>query len=330
MIGSSDVACILGLSPWGGPWSVWCRLVGLTSYDTGSTMDTEDGHMLEAGIGARYAKEHGLKVGASLLPGPSITEPSIPHLTEKWAGCRPDFLRLDALAPDKGSRWPWAERVVECKAPREWSDAWGEPGTDVVPMHYAIQVLWQMEVCELDSADLCAYARYERRDRWRVYHLNDRPALRAAIVDRARDWHEQYVVTKTPPPIDGSADCAEGLGLVYDKPAPKVYRNATPEDLAIARDLQRVRTVIRDMKARKVECENILRASIGDAYGLIDGTDPKVDAVATWGPKKGATTIDGARLRKELPEIAAQYTKVGAVSRSFRFPFSKGDDDDGE
>lgn len=323
MIGSSDIACILGLSPWGGPWKVWTRLVGLTDYDSGSTMDTEDGHMLEAGIGARYCREHGLTPGVTFRPGPPITEPSIEG-PEPWIGARPDFIRFDATVPEQDrAKFPLADRVVECKAPRERTEAWGEAGTDAVPTHYAIQCMWQMHVIGVDKADLAAYFRYERRARWSVYRLADRPKLREAIVARARDWYEAYVVTRTPPPVDGSASCAEGLGLVYSKPVPKVWRPATAEDMAIAQDLARVRGTIRDLTARKTECENHLRNAIGDAYGLRDGDQD----VATWGTVKGRATLNSANVKRLAPDVYEASLQVGEPGRTFRFKL-KGDTDD--
>lgn len=307
-IGSSDVAGILGESPWSTPWSVWSRLVGLTKRDSGGTTETEDGNMLEPGILARYARERSVDV----IAGPPVTAPFFVHREHAWMGCHPDGFVLPSL-------------VVEAKAPRTLdTEEWGPHGSRHVPRHYALQSLWLMAVLGMDRCDLVAYARYDRDDRWRIYPLERKEQLERIIIGLVSDWREAYVLTNTPPPVDGTNDCAKALASMHTERTEKVYRTATEGDLALARDLLRVRKEMHALKESEKLYGNLLRASIGDAYGLkmADGTE-----VATHGVAKGRASIDSKLLKAELPEVAAKYTKVGAPSRRFRFTLDEQEND---
>jgi predicted phage-related endonuclease len=315
-VGSSDAPAILGWSRFSAPWGVWLRLTGLVArYEQSANTETEDGHMLEPGIGFRYATEHGLIYGVDLKPGPTLgMAPMVGP--EPWQTARPDY-----LTPD---------RVVEAKAPREFVPksvspkwGWGEPGTNLVPLDYSVQTRWQMMVAPRDLAHLAAYARFGRPgERWRLYVIPRREDLERRIVDRVRDWVEHHVLEGNPPPIDGSDDCGRGLALVHGMPAEeKVWRSASAEDLAIARDLAKTKRQIAELEERAARMKHRLQDTIGDAYGLRAGED----VIATWGPRKGAARIDAAALRRDHPAIAETYTVRGDGGRTFRLTLDQED-----
>lgn len=300
-IGSSDVAAILGLSPWSSPWSAWTRLVGLVPrYSSTDTAAQSRGRWMEPALAARYAQDRDVEV----WPGPQIgQEPLIGP--EPWMHARPDYFARST----KAGAW-----LLEVKTTRTY-DGWGPDGSDKAPTYYLVQCVWEAVVCSSELVDLVSYATIDEEQR--IYPVRPSDRLRRSIVNRVRDWREAYVLTGEPPPIDSTDGCTAGLLARFPVAVAKMWREATREDLALAADLARVRRQIDELKAEKVEIENRFRERIGDAYGL--RADKK--QIATWGLRKGSATIDADRLRAELPDVAAKYTTVGKPSRSFRFPF---------
>jgi putative phage-type endonuclease len=296
-IGSSDAAAVLGLHRYRSPWAVWARLTGLVEDGSADSNAATRGRRLEPALLSWYAADRGV----SVTPGPTLDESPLVHPDYPWATARPDGLTDDAL--------------VEAKTAGKLDAArgWGPAGSDVVPIDYRVQTLWQLAVVPRERVDLCAFGTWQ--DDWRVYSIpyDDRriPLLLRAIAD----WHEKYILAGSPPPVDGSEDCTSALRALYPDSPAKALVDATAEDLALARDLLRVRAEIAALEMAKAELDNRLRLRIGDAYGL--------RGIATWAPTKGRETIDSARLRAEMPDVAATYTKTGEPGRTLRFNYKE-------
>ncbi|QVQ51323.1 YqaJ viral recombinase family protein [Spiractinospora alimapuensis] len=136
-VGGSDVAAILGLSPWESAFSLWHRKAGLAGEQP-ENPQMDWGRRLEPAIAAAFADAHPeLRVGAGGV----------------WA--LGDAVASDRLAsPDRliytrhGRK---ARAVLEIKTARD-DTGWGEPGTAQIPVYYRCQVLWYLDVLDLDTA----------------------------------------------------------------------------------------------------------------------------------------------------------------------------------
>ena len=291
-IGASELATVLGVSPYGSQVDLWARLRGLLPrYDSIDTPDTSAGSVAEAGILLRYARERGVPV----MPGPQLPAPGYVHPTEPWLAVRPD-----GLTPD---------RTVEAKAPRE---LWPE-----IPAHYVVQIVAQIAVAHTLQGwcrgDLAAHARAARRgdDYWRVWTIDRDPAVEEYVLRTGRDWYRRHVEDGTPPACDGRRATSEALARIW-RPDDTV-RDATPEDVADLHALLSVRAALEDLEGRRRELEQRIQARMGAATVLRrDG-----DTVLTWRPVRARETIDARRLRAERPDVAAAYTTRGEASRRF-------------
>lgn len=140
-IGSSEIAAVLGLSPWESPFSLWHRKAGNVPADIDDNDSMEWGRRLEPVIAAKFADEH---------PELVITNCGTYHAADRpWQRANPDRMVYDAgewLEPAVPGA-PVA--VLEIKNVRT-RDGWGEPGTDEVPIYYRTQVLWQLDVMGVD------------------------------------------------------------------------------------------------------------------------------------------------------------------------------------
>lgn len=130
-IGGSDVAAILGLSPWRSAFDVWLDKLGL--YESvEQTPEMSYGLLVEPVIRQWYSNETGRTV---YLPAKILQHPEHPFM----------LASLDGLTDD--------ERVLEIKTARSSSD-WGDPGTDQIPVYYQTQAQHYLCVTGLDACDV--------------------------------------------------------------------------------------------------------------------------------------------------------------------------------
>lgn len=127
-IGGSEIAAVLGLSPYESRFSLWHRKKGMIA-PVEETDVMYWGKLHEPTICAEFAKRH---PGLELRPSPTYA--SAGHPAEI---ANPDRLVLD-------SEWRTVA-IVEAKTSRE-DEGWGEEGTDQIPVHYRAQCLWYLMV----------------------------------------------------------------------------------------------------------------------------------------------------------------------------------------
>lgn len=174
-IGSSQAAAICGLSPWSSPLEAF---LGYATMD-----DREPTEIMEIGLAMEpvLAKLYEQRTGEALQkPEPILWSSEHPFMLASL-----DFQR----ASDR--------RIVETKTSRT-GHGFGEPGTDEVPQHYAIQVQHQMAVAGREDADLAVLVGGAE---FRIYHLRRDDSLIASLVKIEGDFWE-LVKAGTPPPFD--------------------------------------------------------------------------------------------------------------------------------
>jgi len=134
-LGGSEVAAVLGLSPWLSRFSLWHIKKG--GWVQPEVDEMRWGRMLERPVVDWFAHEHpDLKVRRV---------GTYAHSERDWQVATPDAL-LQSLCIDCG----WETTAgLEAKCDR-YDHGWGEPGTDEIPVHYRCQVLWAMDVTGLD------------------------------------------------------------------------------------------------------------------------------------------------------------------------------------
>jgi putative phage-type endonuclease len=145
-IGGSEIAAVLGLSPYESRFSLWHRKKGLIC----PVEESEEmywGKVHEPGICARFAAEH---------PDTHLTaSPTVAAVDRPWQIANPDRL---ICAP--GTHIPHA--ILEAKTSRD-AEGWGEQGTAQIPVHYRAQCLHYMDVIGVRRchvAVLCAGSEY--------------------------------------------------------------------------------------------------------------------------------------------------------------------------
>ncbi|MGQ4513628.1 lambda-exonuclease family protein [Streptomyces sp. DW26H14] len=147
-ITATEIAAVMGLSPWQSPFSLWHKKAGLKTPPFESNPAVEWGVRHEPTVAAKYADEH---------PEIRLSETGTwRHREREWQRATPDRIAESCLSHD---------RLLEVKTATV-DLGWGEPGTDQVPIHYRCQVIWQMDVLGYRRTDFallvgnCDYREY--------------------------------------------------------------------------------------------------------------------------------------------------------------------------
>ncbi|MBB1252880.1 YqaJ viral recombinase family protein [Streptomyces sp. OF3] len=135
---ATEIAAIVGLSPWQSRFSLWHKKASLPTPPFEATPEMEWGTRLEDAIATKWADSH-----LDYLPCPTGTWQ---HSERTWQRATPDRLihpnPHDVLTPTG----PVA--IFEAKTAAT-ADGWGPSGSDEVPVHYRCQVTWQQDTLGL-------------------------------------------------------------------------------------------------------------------------------------------------------------------------------------
>jgi len=282
-IGGSDVAPILGISPWASPLDVFLDKRGeLPDQPENEAMRW--GNILEPVVRQEYANRTGQVVRQA---GAILQHPKHAFM----------LANLDGYT-DTG-------RVFEAKTSR--SDiGWGEPGSDEIPQTYLLQVQHYMAVTGYPVADVAVLI---GGSDFRIYTVEADHELHALLIDaEAQFWRR--VVENDPPEVVSMADALTAWGRA--SVAREVVASAEVE--AAAKRLRSITEAIKGME-KDAESEKLtILTAMQDADTLV-GVDGKV--LATWKAAKPAVRFDTKALKEGAPDIYEQFAKPGEPTRRF-------------
>ena len=142
---ATEIAAVMGLSPWQSRFSLWHKKAGLPTAPFEMTSAIEWGSRLEPVVVQKFADEH-----PEWMVGPAGTWR---HKDRPWQRATPDQL-LYPVTPD--GDWPGAVNipaqptaVLEVKTSPYDDEKWGPHGSDEVPVWYRCQAIWQMDTLGL-------------------------------------------------------------------------------------------------------------------------------------------------------------------------------------
>lgn len=197
-IGGSDIAAILGLSPWKDALGLYLEKRGEIESPEIETRVLRRGKILEPAIGALYAAEHEVE----LKDGITLTMPSAPHFRAQ----------VDALEYDEDGRLI----PVEIKSASEFTRGkWGPSGSDDAPTYYCAQLHWQLLATGAPFGRIVALL---GADDLRVYTIERDEAVGKYLLERAAEFW-QRVQEGRPPEIDFEHPATgETLGRLFANP----------------------------------------------------------------------------------------------------------------
>ncbi len=278
--GGSDIAPMLGLSPWKTPLELWQDKTG-RAVENISPEQAERmywGNTLEDVVARHYAEQRGVRV--QRING-LIRHPEHPIA----------FANIDRAVVVEGSRARWtgtrvegASRILECKtahALAQNSAEWGEPATDEVPRHYWLQCQWYLGITGLPFADLAVLFGGQR---FVTYTILSDAALFADLLAEAVSWWERYVVADMPPQ-PRTEDEARRLWSSH------VAGRELVVDVKVSQAVHELVEVKASLKALE-EHDQQLKDTILPAFGDAEAISCGGVRLATWRANKSSEKTD--------------------------------------
>lgn len=305
-IGASDIAAILGLSPWESPWSLWATKVGL-----GEPVDVTD------------AMEHGLWAEHSIVPwyeqrtGLFVAYPQYRAIgAEPWMRAT-----VDGIAYEFGGRTvdefdeyhrtgPAPLHVVECKATGDGPAKWDEEG---IPVHYKAQATWQSIVAGIDTVVFPVLHVPFGRVTFAIYEHTPSDEDKQLVLDAATEFW-QTVVNLEPPDVDAHPATSRAIKHAYDLPDADDILFADDEQAELVAALRDAKAYAKSTAERVTELENRIKARMADCAYLRHGPDDLV----TWKPST-SRRVDLEALRNVGPQIADLIDEHTITTTTRRF-----------
>lgn len=281
-IGGSDVAAILGLSPWKTPLAVYLDKRG----EGDETPDNEPmlwGRVLEPVIRQQYAERTGRIV--------RVPEGILTHQHYQFMRAN-----LDGVTDDC--------RVVEIKTARGGND-WGEPGTDEIPVPYLLQVQHYMAVTGFEVADVAVLI---GGSDFRLYEVPADVELQEMMIAGESDFWQRVVEGRPPEPVSFS-DVQAMFGRISSQESVEAT-----EDVLEA--LARLKTIREEIKAAETQ-EEAAKALIMKAMGEAEALVKSGKTLATWKMAKPPVRFDTKGFRAAHPDLYQKFATAGEPSRRF-------------
>ena len=288
-IGGSDIAAIVGESPWGTPLSVFMDKIGL-SEEKAETPEQKRGRILEGYVANMYQEE----TGKNVYPGKFLT------------GDNPLILGT----PD---RFVGSEKGLEIKTSRN-DKGWGEAGTDQVPLYYSLQSHWYLVLCpDFNEWDLAALLGI---DDFRIYTIKRDVELEGLLVQEAEKFWKDHVLTGIPPDLTKASpyQVKNYLKAKYQNHGSEVLPMES-EALEYLLKLEEWQKISDNAEMHLETFKNYLKVIIGDHAG-IEGDGFK----ATWKQTKPSEKTDWEAIARELKasdELIKDFTKKKPGPRKF-------------
>ena len=294
-IGGSDVAAILGFSPWATPLSVWRDKTGRSTPQE-ETLAMKIGTRLEDFVADLYCEETGRKVQR------------FNRMIHK--GCL--LGNFDRLVIPEGAKVAAhmgevrTDTLLECKT---GSVAWED---DEVPIYYQTQVQHYMGLCpELKKAHV-AYLN-KAYNQFSIYSVERDDKVIETMQAQLTEWWEKHIVNDVMPVPINEADCK--VLWAFSNPGKKV--TATDEVVATVEELRLTKQALNEITEKKDSLETAIKTAIGDSEILVNSTGK---TLATWKQGKDKEVVNWKGIADEFnpnEELIKKHTTIKNGSRTF-------------
>ncbi|NEA52354.1 hypothetical protein G3I35_40330 [Streptomyces sp. SID10815] len=242
-ITATEIAAVVGLSPWMSRFTLWHKKAGLRVAPFEMSPAIEWGNRLEDPVADKWQDEHPGHIAA-----PAGTWR---HRDREWQRATPDRL----IYPQPASEFDLpgqATGLLEIKT-SPMGDDWGPDGADDgVPIWYRCQVMWQMDTLGLRRTDFgVLISGHDYREYVVEYDESEAKILR----DAATQFLDE-VRTGQRPPIDSADDTYKTIRVQPDDfedvdvdiPAEDAarYENAQAASKTAAAELTAAKSVVLD------------------------------------------------------------------------------------
>lgn len=254
-IGGSDVAAVLGISPWLSRYELWAQKRGLLPVEDREAEYLEAGRRLEPVIVDWYKSvtNRYTATGAGML-----RHPERPYLIGN----------VDAVARDPaplvGDSHPWG--VLECKNVSVFK---GKEWLERAPLHYQVQLQAYLAVTGYQWG---SFAVLIGGNTFRWYDVErDEDFIRSVLYPSCETFWK-LVQDGTPPPVDGSESASWAIGQVFAKGSGEAVELPMPEAEDVLLKYLTAKAELDAVGEVAAAAENRVRALMQEAtYGVVPG-----------------------------------------------------------
>lgn len=297
-LGGSDLAVILGLSPFKTPLGLWLEKTGRAADDdlAARRRSVRFGSFAEDFVAAEYTLATGRAVQRFTR---MLHHPRAPILGN-----------LDRLVIPAGAKVAAhqgqirTELGLECKTASAFAaldqGAWGESGTDHVPPAYLVQCAAYMALSGCMRWDLAVLFGNGAGDRdFRIYHLARDAELEAMLEARAAEWWRRHVEADMPPEPTSEADVA----LLYPRSTPRTVQADGDAERAVA-NLAHARAERAAIEDAEAAAAMRVKTILGEADTLAAGER----VLATWKSARDTASTDWQAVARAIAARAFDST----------------------
>lgn len=284
LIGGSDVAAILGLSPFRTAYQVY-QEKRKEVEDWKGNEATDWGSRLEPAIRQWYSDTTGRSVK---VPDKLLVHPKYPFMGAS----------LDGFTDDG--------RVVEIKTARNGKD-WGEPGTNQIPDYYAVQVHHYMTITGFPVADIPVSIAGSSPS---LYTVEADREISEMIIDACAKFWERVVSGNPPEPVSYSDAVAR-----FGKSKAEGAVIASDGALAGVAELKQFIAQRKELEELEEEVKGRIIRFLGDAGDTL--VDAGGHALVTYRLANGRKAFDAKAFEKDHPNLYLKYIKTSEPARRF-------------
>lgn len=291
-IGASEIAAVLGLSPWSTPLEVYRSKLGVDrDFDEVLGYIGHASETIIAGWVEQYSDQRGVKL-----------EPAFMARSVKWPWLHASF---DRVSHDNGQLVTWQFKTAHQYGGHHWDEG--------VPTDIRVQVQGEMAVAGTDYAWVVVWIGGRE---FRLFREpRDNAFINDYLVPQTREFWYDRVLKKDAPEPSNVAEVAE----VYPtEPGTAIVASETALEAADRRAV-----LLSDIAVQKAEADAltlILGNYMGTAETLTarDGTK-----ILTYKTVRGRRTADVLKLATEYPDVAAEVIRQGDPFKVMRYAKEK-------
>lgn len=307
-IGGSEAAVACGISPWKTPVQLWQEKRGEVPPPN---LDDNElvlwGGLLEDVIATEWARRH---------------QKTVHRVNEtRWSKVN------EFMCANIDRRVVGVREGLEIKNASQWTnEAWGEVGSDDVPLYYLTQGIHYMHVLDYDAWNYGVLLGGNQLLSYRVER--DSQIEKQVIAQEARFW--ECVQTGTPPP----ALRVDDLTRLYPKTSGRI--TATPEILEAVMRYREIKALIKpldndspknpgELQKLKIMIGSFMGAA-GDLYDPVDVTLLHATYRANDETRVDSKAVREGELKKqilELIDVAAYVDQVKNTGRRREPPVTR-------
>lgn len=260
-IGGSEIAAVVGLSPWQSRFSLWHLKRGTIDKQR-ENAGMRWGTLLEPVVADYWASQH---------PGMvSIPAGTYRHHEREWQIANPDRLvstegEFWNHQPDQSLGEPIHSAILEVKTASAFdAHEWGR-GPEDIPPYYRCQVLWYLDVLELPVAHLAVLIGGSDYREYEIGYSADE----AAWLREQGEAFWRSVTDGEAPEIDGSDATYEAVRQLH----PDINGESVEIDPALHEWFQASKQAAEQAKTEHTAAKATLLDAMGQAkYAEVDGT----------------------------------------------------------